>query len=39
MTRQGRGEARVRPSAALDELKDQFRSFRTGHHPADQRRR
>jgi hypothetical protein len=23
----------------LDELKDQFRRFRTGHHPADLRRR
>jgi hypothetical protein len=29
----------LRPSAAFDELKDQFRRFRTGHHPADQRRR
>src|SRR5271167_1201295 len=38
----GRGKRRrssLRPSPAIDELKDQFRRFRTGHHPADLRRR
>ena len=34
-----RWRSSLRPSAALDELKDQFRRFRTGHHPADQCRR